>query len=236
MTNAISAEDVLHDIEVELLQGSVLSDDLGQSVQRVRRFQNQVRGETLDSRDRPDYRAIANRQFQINDMMLTLAQETATRQRALEMALHKALRRGLLPPGGEQSASTVGLDGDAYRVDADQSAVEPPLPSDALVRRLEAIQSAMDEDALLLLLEVTPTETPVVGRALGGVRTALHSLVVFYVNRLVARQAPINRLYGESLQELYHVTERQQETIAALQEQLAAIQAQLAAQGPPTEQ
>jgi hypothetical protein len=236
MTSTISAQDVMHDIEVELLQGAVTSDDLGQSVQRVRRFQNQVRGETLDSRDRPDYRAIANRQFQINDMVLTLAQETATRQRALEMALHKALRRGLLPPGGEQSASTAGLDGDAYLVDADQSAALPPPPADALVRRLEAIQSAMDEDALLLQLEVTPTETPVVGRALGSARAALHSLVVFYANRLAAKQAPINRLYGESLQELYQVSERQQETIAALQEQLATLQAQLAAQRPQTDQ
>lgn len=225
MTNAISVEDVLHDIEVELLQGSVLSDDLGQSVQRVRRFQNQVRGETLDSRGRPDYREIANRQFQLNDMLLTLAQETATRQKALEMALHKALRRGLPPPPGPSPVAAPPAAGEEQALsDAELGAALPPA-SDALVRRLAAIQGAMDDDALLLHLEVTPTETPVVGRALGGARAALHSLVVFYANRLAAKQAPINRLYGESLQELYQLVERQQEAIAALQEQVAMLQA-----------
>lgn len=214
MTDGFSAEDVMHDVEVELLQGAVTTDDLGQSVQRVRRFQNQVRGETLDSRGRPDYREIANRQFQINDMLLTLAQETATRQRALELALQKALRRGELPLAASDAA------GRAAPLDDDFLTLPPP--PDSLVRRLEALQAAMDEDALLLQLEVTPAETPLVGRALGSLRSALHSLVVFYTNRLAARQAPINRLYGENLQELCRAVDRQQEAIATLQARLDA--------------
>ena len=53
-TRALTVEDALNDIEIELLQGAVTRDDLGQSVQNVRRFQNQVRGETLDAHTRPD--------------------------------------------------------------------------------------------------------------------------------------------------------------------------------------
>ena len=53
--------------------------DLGQSVQNVRRFQNGVRKEVLDTGGKPDYREIAKRQFQINDMLLSLLQELATR-------------------------------------------------------------------------------------------------------------------------------------------------------------
>lgn len=225
MTNAISVEDVLHDIEVELLQGSVLSDDLGQSVQRVRRFQNQVRGDIVDNTSHPDYRAIANRQFQINDMLLTLLQESATRQKALELALQKALRKGLLPPAAGESTPRAPASADPTGLEEGEMELLPPLATDALARRLEALQAARDGDALRLRPEVTPDETPLLGRLLGGLRNALHSLVVFYGNRLAARQEPINDLYGESLQELYQLVERQQEALALLHAQVNALQA-----------
>ena len=80
---------------------------------------------------------------------------------------------------------------------------ERPRPSsEDLVRRLDAIQAVIRDDALALQLEVTPNDTPVVGRLLGNMRAAVHSLVVFYGNQLAAKQTEINRVYGDALQQL----------------------------------
>jgi hypothetical protein len=224
-TNSLTAQDVLNDIEIELLQGAVTRDELGQSVQNVRRFQNQVRGETLDSRPRPDYRAIANRQFQINDMLLTLAQEMATRQAALELELHKAVRAGLRLdnlPIAASAGSDAGPD-------------VPRPPSEELVRRLDAIRAAMRDDALTLQLEVTPTETPVIGRLLGGARAALHSLVVFYSNRLAARQTEINHTYGDTLQWLLQGRNADREALELLAAEVAQLRSRLGEAQTPSE-
>lgn len=213
-TRSLSVHDVLNDIEIELLQGAVTRDELGQSVQNVRRFQNQVRGEALDGKMKPDYRAIANRQFQINDMLLTLAQEMATRQAAIELELNKAVRRGLQLEG-TPVLPTVGSD-------------ESPRPaSEDLVRRLNTIQTAMRDDALTLQLEVTPNETPLIGRFLGSARAALHSLVVFYSNRLAAKQGEINQTYGDNLQWLLQAQERDREALELLAAEVSRLQARL---------
>ena len=230
-TRALTVEDALNDIEIELLQGAVTRDDLGQSVQNVRRFQNQVRGETLDAHTRPDYRAIANRQFQINDMLLTLAQEMATRQAALELDLHKAVRSGLrreaTPAAGQTPVAA------ADQAGADQAAMPERSRNEELVRRLDALQSAMRDDALALQIEVTPTTTPLIGRMLGGVRTALHSLVVFYSSRLAARQAEINHTFGDNLRRLLQDRARDQETIEQLAAEIAQLRARLDADEAP---
>ena len=240
-TRALTVEDALNDIEIELLQGAVTRDDLGQSVQNVRRFQNQVRGETLDAHTRPDYRAIANRQFQINDMLLTLAQEMATRQAALELDLHKAVRSGLrreaTPAAGQTpvaAADQAGADqAGADQAGADQAAMPERSRNEELVRRLDALQSAMRDDALALQIEVTPTTTPLIGRMLGGVRTALHSLVVFYSSRLAARQAEINHTFGDNLRRLLQDRARDQETIEQLAAEIAQLRARLDADEAP---
>jgi hypothetical protein len=211
---SLSVQDVLNDIEIELLQGAVTRDELGQSVQNVRRFQNQVRGETLDSQPRPDYRAIANRQFQINDMLLTLTQEMATRQAALELELHKAMRAGLRRDNLPVALPT-------------SSEPSPRPPSEELVRRLDAVRDAMRDDALVLQLEVTPAEMPVIGRLLGGARAALHSLVVFYSNRLAARQTEVNHTYGDALQWLLQGREADREALELLAAEVAQLRAHL---------
>jgi hypothetical protein len=211
-TYSLTAQDVLNDIEIELLQGAVTRDDLGQSVQNVRRFQNQVRGEALDKEPRPDYRTIANRQFQINDMLLTLAQEMATRQAALELELGKAVRAGLRLDNLPLAASDPNT---------------PRPPSEELVRRLDAVQTAMRDDALALQLEVSPTETPLVGRLLGGMRTALHSLVVFYTNRLAGKQAEVNHTYGDTLAALLRGRAADREALELLAAEVAQLRARL---------
>lgn len=173
---SLGVQDALDYIDMELLQDAVQRDDLSQSVQNVRHFQNAAREETLDTAAKPDYRAIANRQFQLNDMLLTLLQELSTRQRALELDL-RAYGPTAAPTAilDEAAAGTVQA-GDTESDTADDEERMRPASED-LVRRLDAIQAVMRDDALALQLEVTPNETPVVGRLIGNMRAAVHSLV-----------------------------------------------------------
>jgi hypothetical protein len=90
----------------------------------------------------------------------------------------------------------------------------------------------MRDDALALQLEVTPNETPVVGRLIGNLRAAVHSLVVFYGNQLAARQTEINRVYGGALQQLMLERERDRAAVLAQVQALAAEVAALRANQP----
>ena len=94
--------------------------------------------------------------------------------------------------------------------------------SEDLVRQLDAIQAVMHDDALRLQLEVTPNDTPVIGRLVGSMRVAVHSLVVFYGNQLAAKQTEINRVYGNVLQQLLLAQTQDRAELASLRALLPA--------------
>jgi hypothetical protein len=240
-----TVQDALDDIDMELLQDAVQRDDLGQSVQNARRFQQEARQEMLGAATaRPDYRALATRQFQLNDMLLTLLQELATRQRSLELELRVYAPHGAAPgsqaapaaPAAPPAAAGAPAGSDASQIlatawDDWQDDERTPPPSEMLVRRLDEIQAVMRDDALALQLEVTPNDTPVVGRLIGNLRAAVHSLVVFYGNQLGARQTEINRVFGGAIQQLLLQQARDQAHLAAGVEALAAEVAALRTAG-----
>ena len=68
---------------------------------------------------------------------------------------------------------------------------------------------------------------PVVGPALVSLKTALHSLVVFYVNRFAERQGAVNQALGEWVLDLQDAARRQQDEIDLLRGEVRAIQAQI---------
>jgi hypothetical protein len=69
----------------------------------------------------------------------------------------------------------------------------------------------------------------VVGKLLGNLRAAVHSLVVFYGNQLAARQTEVNRIFGGALQEIMLQGERERSRTAAAEAQLVAELADLRA-------
>ncbi len=219
--SSLSVQDALDDIDLELLQDTVQRDDLAQSVQSLRRLQDDARRELLDGGAQLDYRAVAARQFQINDMLLTLVGELATRQRAV--ALELRLSPGAPAPAVDAVAAEAGA---GLAAEADEAAGPAERSGAALVRQLDTLQACMREDALALQLEVTPTTTPLVGPLLGKLRAAVHSLVVFYSNQLAARQTEINRVFGGALQQQLLARRQAQAAQAA---ELAELQRRLQA-------
>jgi hypothetical protein len=103
---------------------------------------------------------------------------------------------------------------------------------DALIAQSEeaqrALEPAMRADALKIERVVRPVSVPLAGGLVTKVRAALHSLTLFYVDRLAERQTAVNRLYGDWLLRLVQQHRQQQETIALLQKQVGQLQRQLA--------
>ena len=70
-----------------------------------------------------------------------------------------------------------------------------PVPSDAVLGRdlYEAVRHlSLAHDKVNVEMVLTETQVPLIGRLVQRVRAALHELVLFYVNRLAARQARVN--------------------------------------------
>ena len=148
MSNFLTIDDVLSDIEVELIQGAVSRDDLGRGLQRVRQHHNQLRA-TLFGGDSAqlDLRDVASRQFQVNDMLLTLLQESIAKVQALQVEVRKAARLTLRvnAHGDEPNRPVEIADGATYVA----TAVAIELDDDVTQRNEELSAAALSIDALM---------------------------------------------------------------------------------------
>ncbi len=200
-------QDVLNEIEFELAQGTVSRDDLGKAVQQVRQFHGKLRAEIYGTPAQSlDLREIVNRQFQLNDMMLTLVQEMSA---ALHDTQLRIARTHTLAPSNETTTAQTIHAVDAMAIPDDDT---PPPWDDDAVRAL----NAATHDALAQKVDARPVGIPVIGGVLSRIRAALHDVILFYVNRLAQRQATINNVYGEQLLTLKRKCEVQEEQIRAL--------------------
>lgn len=220
MKKSLTAEDILSDIEFELVQGAISQDELGQGIQAVRRYQNKLRNEAFQDSRRMDDQKVITRLFQLNDMMITLFQETASAISSLRLDLRKAARLSQRPSTPATSTSAMEQD--------DVS----DLPSDLALGRLDGdiyrqIAEAMRSDKIHVEMNVRLPRIPIIGGIIKRLRIALHDLVLFYVRRLAKRQLAVNQTYGDSVLTLLEICELQQEQINTLKMQMASLRARL---------
>ncbi len=206
----LTADDVLQDIEFELAQSAITHDDLGQAVLAVRRYYNRLRGQAAPSlRREADIRRALADLLGLNDMLLTLAQETAAAIQSLRLDLRRIAR-----PSGPDDAPS----------DVDTSARSSILSIEHIAdaRPAAEIEAAMRFDALHIGLEVQESRLPLGGRVLRRLKTALHNLALFYINRLAQRQTLVNQTYGDRILWLQELVTAQQREIEALKARLDA--------------
>jgi hypothetical protein len=196
-------------------------EDLGQSVQAVRQHLNKTRSELYQSEHKGlDSREIASRQLQIDDMLLTLLQETAGRIQRLEMEVRHARR--LM----RDAEPTVLANETGPRIPQLLDLWTPEGPDeDPFGWPPTEIEGAMRDAALQLGPQVRPVSMPLVGGLLTRLRDAVHDLPLFYTRRLAKKQAVVNRTYGNWILHLYRLLQYQQNQIQALIGQLAALEA-----------
>lgn len=215
MKSSLTASHVISDIEFELIQGVISRDELGQSIQAVKQYQNQVRTEVFQSpRQTADTREVLSRQFQINDMLITMLQEMAASLQTLQLQFKQLGRaRSGTPAEALPSALSVEVN---------------ERPS---WRPVDGLNSVMRPETLHQKLDVQPTNVPIpfVSGLIRRLRFGLHNLVLFYVNRLGKSQAMINSEYGDWILHLEALHRHQQEEIETLTAQVADLQSRLAA-------
>ncbi|MEJ2211194.1 MAG: hypothetical protein P8129_19430 [Anaerolineae bacterium] len=218
MNNSPTANEILRDVEFEILQGALGQDDLGQALQAARRFHLQARQELLSASSRRRDRELAIRQFQINDMLLSLLQEMAARLRRLQVELHRTA--GLVPgaPVGSRSSE---IDNEAATMDGRR----PPWPPvSALDAGAGEPKTTVEVNKLRVEANIRPVRLPLVGGLLTRLRAALHTLPVFYTQRLAEQQMEVNRILGQSLERLTGLVAEQQVQLEALWRQLEDAQ------------
>lgn len=219
MSYIITAQHILDNIEFELAQGAISKDDLGRAIQEVKQHQNKLRDEVFQpGQELPQMREIIGRQFQLNDMLITMLQEMAAAMQEMQLKtkrLQSWQQTAVTPP----TTSTV-------------NAITPP--DDSIWWDTGEIETAMAE-SLSIKLEVQPTTIPLIGSFLQRIKHSVHELVLFYLQKLAQKQTAVNRTYGRwalHADALHHL---HQNEIHQLQIQINTLQARLDAyETPPT--
>lgn len=185
MSTSISSQDILDDIEFELAQGAISRDDLGRGILAVKQYQSKLRTELLQpDQEEPALRAALGRQFQLNDMVLTLLQETAAAVRDFRLQLQRD-RQLSSPPRDQRAASSEPSDV-GVTLTEDQWRDTTPLR--------DAGKTSLEPE-----LDLRPTSLPIIGFVLQRLRHAFHTLVLFYLRKLGDKQKKINNTYSEWL-------------------------------------
>ena len=210
----VSVDDVLASIEFELAQGCISRDDLGASIQAVRQYHNKLRGEVLELVKRPeDMQEVVTRLFQINEMLVTIAQESNAALQSLRRDLRNTARWSQIIAANQDTHPITPAVQPSKEIESDQE------------QALSDLQSAIRAEAIRVEMDVRPIGTPVIGGWLQRARMALHDWVLFYVHQLAGKQARVNQTYGEWIERLIEVREYQQAQIDFLSAQVARLQA-----------
>jgi len=203
----------MNDIEFELIQGAISRDDLGQGIQAVKKHQSKVRREVFDRvGEDVSWQEVASKQFQINDMLITLLQEVAANNRELAQSFERfgKRRRSLEQLTAEEQVRF-------FQQQTQLSSVEED-------RSTENIKSAMSAETLQMKLAVQASNVPIIGSFVNRIKVGLHNLVLFYLQHFAKKQAAVNQTYGDWLLYLNSLHRHQQEELEILREELIRLQ------------
>jgi hypothetical protein len=220
MKKSLTPKNILSDIEFELVQGAISQDELGEGIQAVRRYQNKLRSQAFRDTPQMDDREVMARLFQLNDMMITLLQETASTMNSLRLDLRKVARLSQHPSTADVSMPAMES---IERERRDVVRIAGDLESELDEALYRQVGDAMRSETLQVEMDVRVPRIPIIGGVINRLRIALHDLVLFYVRRLARRQITVNQAYGDSILSLLEIYELQQEKIDALNERVASL-------------
>ena len=245
MEHRVTARRVWDDIEFELMQGLPSQDDLGRSIRAAQQQQDVLRTQVFGKDGRlGDQREIVARQFQMNEMLLTLLQETATSLRKVQLDVERISRiphpdpSPARPAAVPLSVAAAGAGG-GRTIEQTLKSVTDPVDSAGSPaessRPLTDLEQGMRPDALALSMPREGQATqPLVGGLILRIKRAFHRLVLFHVRSLAEKQGGINRTYGEWIRYQVGLGERQGEKLLGLSRRVAAIEARTVRKDNPS--
>jgi hypothetical protein len=222
MMQPLTADDVVQDIEFELIQGAITRNDLGQGIQAVKQYQAKLRTELFAAgQEMPPMREIVARQFQLNDMLITLLQEMAAATQEMQLKSSRLAHwQPVLAPTTAGSLPNALLIPQPV-ITTDIVLVEPLETETNHGRDTRELQQTLN-DPLTIKLEMQPSNLPFWRRF----KAEMHNLVLFYVRKLAERQTAINHTHTDWALYFNTLHQQQQQQIQQLQAQIAALQAE----------
>ena len=215
MARSYMVKDILDDIEFEILQGTIASQEIKKGLEDVRAYQNKARGEALARLKLTDpQREVFSRQFQIIDMLLNLMMELAL---TVQSTQADARRIGLALPTRQETGSDRGANnlGDASRATVNPMAAE--IVSSLEFKPAAELESIMQPDTLAFEPQMQSIRIPVIGPLFTKLRLFYQRPALHFTRLLAHRQSEANRILSERLLFLEAVVEAQQAQIEKLQ-------------------
>lgn len=209
MRDLPSSEHIIRDIEFEILLGTIPQENLGNAVLSIKAHHDKLWSELLEVVRDGRLREVFNKIFQFQDMLLVLLQEMSILIGALQVSLSEIVRcveRSDISAWQEVAVPVKSRQANGRLFP--QSSTE-----------LSEIAKFMRSEFLTIDPEVRSSKLPLIGKVVRSLRIALHHLVLFYVNRLGARQSQVNTMYGEQILAIFQAIEDQQAQINAIIEE-----------------
>lgn len=200
-----SVHSMVKDIEFEILLGTIPQRDLRNALLAVRAQHSKFRSGVIENLRDVRLREAFNKVFQAQEMLLVLLQEMSVIIGSLQAELPQIASLMEHPRAID---SAIGLPS-IEKASSEEFSLQSPIDPAELTKLMEPVSLRLD-------LEVRPTKLPVIGKLIQSIKIALHHLVLFYVNRLGARQAQVNKVHSEQILELYQLVMDQQEQIKAM--------------------
>lgn len=217
MMHTLTAKEILDDIEFEIAQSIISVEELRDGIEAVRQFQNNVRQNTFESLKITDpYREVLSRQFQVNDMLISVLQEMALSIQSMQLEI-KNLRQ--LPPTILQVPRTV-----PHALKKDEVAPNEQLDLREMgfeIRSSDEIKNAMRPETIQIDLQAPPIRWPVIGWFLTKFKIFYQRPALYYTRIFAERQAPVNRTFGDHILYLETLIRAQQQQIEDLEAQMA---------------
>jgi hypothetical protein len=128
-------------------------------------------------------------------MLIAMSQEMAEAIQSLRLDLRKMAQLPTPPPEASRSTASRLTQKTDAQLDTELRA---------------EIKEALKSDALRVSMDVQPARIPLLGHILHRLRAGLHSIALFYTNRLAQKQAMVNQTQGQAILHLLEIIERQQ--------------------------
>lgn len=231
MKRPITVADILNSVEFELLQHSLMQDNVSEGIQRLRAYQARARVDLFGQGKSPSFEDVVSAQFNANEMMTTLIQVMNERLEALRQEVQQAAHLKQHAPSTTDSPPDWKSlpDQPLSPIDAHFYAFDFASPAITDLRdsayTLETLAESIQDASTLVEMEARQSHLPIIGGLLNRIRRALHELVLFYTNKVVRRQAQVNEAYNVVLQELVALNRAQAQEIAQLRRHLQRLAA-----------
>jgi hypothetical protein len=216
----ITVNEIVNEIEFAIAQGYIAHEEFQQAIIAARKFQHAFRFDVFSKLKLSEtFRKIVSKQFQMNEMLLSLLYEMGLSIQVLQnenrrLSGLERVQKGdqELHPANEILSNVRGN----WRLD-----IESPGDDSFQAQVTDDLINIMKPEAIHVDLQVKTNQNSLLGRILAKLKIFYHRPALFYTQILSNRQANINRILGDRVLTLETMIRQQQKQIEILKETIS---------------